>query len=285
MQGYNELRTSQAWIDLSDWGKIKVTGEDRARLLHAMSTNNVQDMAPGDSIYAFFLNAQGRILSDAWIVCRPEDFILITQPETRQRVLEHLDQFIIADDAYVEDVTEQFALLSVEGPQAPAPHLPITFTGHPGGATLVPVAEKAAFLESLAGIPRADAEAARIVRLETAKPRYGDEITERFLVQETGQLQAVHFSKGCYLGQEIVERVRSRGQVHRHLRGVRIAGNDVPASGTKLTTPDGGKEVAEIVSAAYSPALEQVAAMAYVRTEAAKPGAELLLGDRAATVV
>ena len=237
-------------------------------------------MQQGDCVYAFFLNAQGRILADVWILCRDDHFLLITEPETRQRVYEHLDQFIIADDAYLEDVTDQYALVSIEGPQATAdPHLlPITCTGLPGGAILVASSEKAA---AGAGLVEADAEAARIVRLETAKPRYGEEITERFLVQETGQMQAIHPNKGCYLGQEIVERVKSRGQVHRHLRGVRIEGTEVPEPGVKLTGGGSeGKELAELVSAAYSPALNQVVGMAYVRTDAAKPGAQLQLGTR-----
>jgi tRNA-modifying protein YgfZ len=284
MQGYQELRTSSACVDLSARGKIKVTGEDRARLLHAMTTNHVQEMQPGDARYAFFLNAQGRILADVWILCREDHLLLITEPETRQRVYEHLDQFIIADDAYVEDVTDQFALLTVEGPTAdPASMpIPITYTGQPGGAMLVPIAEADAVKVSL-GVPVADEEAARIVRLETAKPRYGEEITERFLVQETGQMQAVHFTKGCYLGQEIVERVRSRGQVHRHLRGIRIEGSELPQAGGKMTSAE-GKDLGEIVSAAYSPALGQVVGMAYVRTEAAKPGFALRFGERLATV-
>ena len=284
MQGYEQLRTSSAWIDLSSRGKIKVTGEDRARLLHAMTTNHVQEMQPGDARYAFFLNAQGRIIADVWIICREDHLLLITEAETRQRVYEHLDQFIIADDAYVEDVTDQFALLTVEGPAADSAKMPIpiTYTGHPGGAMLVPIAEAEAAKAAL-GVPEADEEAARIVRLETAKPRYGEEITERFLVQETGQMQAVHFTKGCYLGQEIVERVRSRGQVHRHLRGIRIEGVELPKPGDKMTNAE-GKDIAEIVSAAFSPALGQVVGMAYVRTEAAKPGFELRFGDRVATV-
>jgi aminomethyltransferase len=281
MQGYQELRESKAWIDLSAHGKIKVTGEDRARLLHAMSTNHVQQMQPGDCVYAFFLNAQGRILADVWILCRDDHFLLITEPEARQRVYEHLDQFIIADDAYLEDVTDQYALISIEGPQA-GTALPITYTGLPGGAILLAPSEKAA---ATAGLVEADAEAARIVRLETARPRYGEEITERFLVQETGQMQAIHPNKGCYLGQEIVERVKSRGQVHRHLRGVRIEGAEIPEPGTKLTGGVEGKELAELVSAAYSPALNQVVGMAYVRTDAARPGAQLQLGTRQVQVL
>jgi len=284
VQGYEALRTSQAWIDLSTHGLIRVTGEDRARLLHAMTTNHVEGMKPGDCLYAFFLSAQGRILSDVWIHCRDEDFLLITEPETRQRVYDHLDQFIIADDVTLEDITGKLALISIEGPQATPQPLPLTCTGLPGGALLLSSEkEKAVRVE---GMEQADLEAARIVRLENAHPRYGEEITDRFLVQETGQMQAMHFSKGCYLGQEIVERVRSRGQVHRHLRGVRIEGTEVPQPGTKLTSPVDGKDLAELVSAAYSPALGKVVAMAYVRTDAAKPGFELRVSgtDRPALV-
>lgn len=282
MKGYNELRNSAAWIDLSARGKIRVTGEDRARLLHAMTTNQVQGVEAGTASYAFFLSAQGRILADVWIVFRPDDLILITEPETRQKVYDHLDQYIIADDAYLEDVTEQFALISIEGPTAGTLELPITATGLPGGSVLMDVAAKDAFTGDL-GLCEADAEAVRTVRLETAKPRFGEEITERFLVQETGQMQAVSFTKGCYLGQEIVERVRSRGQVHRHLRGVRIEGSEVPEPGVKLTVE--GKDAAELVSAGYSPALALVVGMAYVKTEMAKPDFELRLGDRVARVV
>jgi aminomethyltransferase len=278
MTGYEALRESAASVDLSARGKLKITGEDRARLLHAMTTNHIQEMQPGDCRYAFFLNAQGRILADVWIVCREDHFLLITEPETRRKVFDHLDQYIIADDAQVEDVTDQWRLLTVEGPEAKPWELPFTATGLPGGSSLIPAGTQVAL-----GVPEADAEAARAVRIETGTPRYGEEITERYLVQETGQLRAVHFTKGCYLGQEIVERVRSRGQVHRHLRAVRIDGDQVPEPGSKLQRD--GKDLGEIASAVYSPGLGLVAALAYVRTEVMQPGAELSLDGRPARVV
>ena len=127
-----------------------------------------------------------------------------------------------------------------------------------------------------AGAAAATPEDARVVRLEHGHPRYGDEITERYLVQETGQLQAVHFSKGCYLGQEIVERVRSRAQIHRVLKRLEIETTEPPPPGTKLKS--GEADAAEIVSAAFSPALQKTVAMAYVRVPHGEPGTELALG-------
>jgi aminomethyltransferase len=102
-----------------------------------------------------------------------------------------------------------------------------------------------------------------VVRLEHGKPRYGEDISERFLAQEANQPQALHFSKGCYLGQEIVERVRSRGQIHRVLMPLILDTKEPPAPGTKLEIE--GAPGAEITSAAYSPALDKVVALAYVR--------------------
>ena len=112
-----------------------------------------------------------------------------------------------------------------------------------------------------------------MVRIENGRPRYTEEITERYLVQETGQMRGVHLSKGCYLGQEIVERVRSRAQIHRVLRRLELDTPEPPPAGTKLfstATPDVPGQVsvaaAEIASSAFSPALGKTGALAYVRT-------------------
>jgi len=135
-------------------------------------------------------------------------------------------------------------------------------TGGQGFFIFTPAAGKSALISRLeaAGAQAADAEAARVVRLEHGKPRYGEDISDRFLAQEANQPHALHFSKGCYLGQEIVERVRSRGQIHRMLKPLTLETKDPPAPGTKL------EDASEITSAAYSPALGKVVALAYVRT-------------------
>jgi aminomethyltransferase len=306
MTGYEALRNRAAWMDLSARGKIKLTGEDRARLLHAMTTNHIQQLTPGSGCYAFFLNDKGRVLADANILCRPDYFLLDVEPETREPLFQHLDRFIIADDVTLEDVTGALATIAVEGPQAAdvlqraGAALPdaeystvdwdngavarLNSTGSLGYFIIVPGAEKAAFISRLeaAGAEHADAEAARVVRLEHGKPRYSEDISDRFLAQEANQAQALNFNKGCYLGQEIVERVRSRGQIHRVLMPLILETTQPPAPGAKLEF--GGAGAAEITSAAYSPALGKVVALAYVRTEHARPHEQMMLGDIRAEV-
>lgn len=304
MTGYEALRQTAAWIDLSNRGKIRMTGEDRARLLHAMTTNHIQQLRPGAGCYVFFLNAQGRILADASVYTFADHFLLDTEPETTEKVQQHLDHYIIADDVTLENVTYQWAAVGLEGPQsaeklaslgAPIPavdyHVALWgngfvsknsatgHTGQPGYRIFVPFAERDALFLQLtnAGIEQADAEAARTVRLENGKPRYGEDITERYLVQETGQLHAVHFTKGCYLGQEIVERVRSRAQIHRTLSPVRIKSEAAPTPGTKLKHD--GNPAGEITSAIYSPGLGEVAGLAYVRVEIEKTKPILQLAE------
>jgi aminomethyltransferase len=283
--GYTALRESAAWVDVSARGRIKMTGEDRARLLHAMTTNNIQKLEPGQGCYAFFLNAQGRILADARVWCFADHLLLDTEPETRHKIYEHLDRYIIADDVTLEDVTDQTEAIVLQGPNSKAPALAELWShtpwdeGHvqhtPLGCTIVAPKGKLPVLdqETAKGATEATLDDLRTVRIEHGVPRYGEEITERYLVQETGLLDAVSFSKGCYLGQEIVERVRSRAQVHRHLRLIEIDTDQVPAAGEKLLMNDA--DAGEIASAVYSPAWGKIAAMAYVRTPASDPGTEL----------
>ncbi|MBV8845170.1 MAG: hypothetical protein JO307_20380 [Bryobacterales bacterium] len=305
--GYRALHEGAAVLDLSDRGKIRATGEDRARLLHALTTNDVQTLQTGQGCYVFFLNAQGRILGDANLFCFADHLLLDTEREARTKLYEHIDRYIIADDVTIDDQTELIATLSLEGPSAarilsefdaPLPDAPYAWTawetrviaktdstGAGGFFVFLPAPEKADFLKQLAeaGAVAATAEDARIARIEHGRPRYGEEITERYLLQETGQMQAVSFSKGCYLGQEIVERVRSRAQIHRVLKRLEIDTAEAPAAGTKLKIGDA--DAAEIAGAAFSPELGKVVALAYVRTPHAEPGTEMSLEGMKARVM
>jgi tRNA-modifying protein YgfZ len=301
MTGYDALRNRAAWLDVSARGKIKLTGEDRARLLHALTTNHIQQLTPGTGCYAFFLNDKGRILADANVLCLADHFLLDIEPETRETLYQHLDHFIIADDVTLEDQTSATAGIAIEGRDsaevlrragATPPEqdyasiawgdrlvVRVNSTGSLGFFVFAPLDDKAALIAALeaAGAVSADAEAFRVVRLEHGKPRSGEDITDRFLAQEANQPHALHFNKGCYLGQEIVERVRSRGQVHRVLMPLQLDTSTPPDPGSKLHI--GEANVAEITSAAFSPALGRVVALGYVRTEHARPHTAMTLGD------
>jgi folate-binding protein YgfZ len=298
--GYEALRTSAAWIDYTTHGNIRVTGEDAARLLHAMSTNSITDLAPGNGIYAFFLTDKGRIMADACIFRVGDEFFLDTEPEGAHIIHHHLDKYIIADDALTADESTLWFEVAIEGPDSPAamerlglpiPPEPLSILSAGWGyvariSSTGPLGFRvwagedrrlSLFNELSAALPQATSHDAKVVRLENGLPRFDDDFGERYLVQETRLLNAISFSKGCYLGQEIVERIRSQGKVHRLLTPVRITGSIPPPPGAKLVAATA--QAGEITSAAYSPALGEVVALAYVRAEFLNQDHDLQIAD------
>jgi tRNA-modifying protein YgfZ len=304
--GYDGLRHGAAWMDLSDRGRILARGRDRARLLHNLTSNDVKKLTPGAGCYAFLLNPQGRIQADLALLCFDDHFLLDTEPDLREKVPQLIRRYIIADQVELEDVTPATAALALEGPAAaatlaslgaPIPaadyaHLgwgestvaAVSLTGQPGFRIYLPAArrdETAAQLAA-AGAVQATADEARLVRIENGRPRYGEDIRDTSLVQETQQMHAVSFTKGCYLGQEIVERVRAQGHVNKKLVRLEVAGAEPPAPGAKLTAA--GAEAGEVTSSVYSPALGKAVALAYVRTPFAEAGKVLEVSGATAVV-
>ena len=267
-----------------------------------MCSNHVQQLQTGEGCYAFFLNPQGRILADALILAQPQALLIDTEPETRESLYAHLDKYIIADDVTLEDITAETVAIGVEGPAAadvesrlgapvPAPpyshtawgdRLAVRFsvTGQPGFSILAPAADREALIGEIetAGAVRASDQDARVVRLELGHPRYGEDITDQYLPHETQRLDALHFTKGCYIGQEIVERVRSRGGVHRFLVALEIDGDTPPDAGSVVTAD--GKAVGAITSAAWSPARGRIVALGYLRLGEIAHGAALACAGR-----
>jgi aminomethyltransferase len=271
-KGDEALRSGAAWLDLDGRGRIVARGRDRARLLHAITSNEVKKMVPGDSCYAFLLNPQGRIQADLHLLCLADHFLIDTEPELREKLQQLIRRYIIADQVELKDVTEGTASIGVEGPIAPSIQLPtgeftaapFTVTGQPGYRIYCAPEARPELVRQLerAGAVEASAADARLVRMENGKPRFGEDIRDTSLPQETQQMQAVSFNKGCYLGQEIVERIRALGQVHKKLERFELEGLEAPAPGTKLTV-DGAE--AEVTSAVFSPHLGKVIALGYVR--------------------
>ena len=269
--GYTALRHTAGWLDLSSRGRIVARGRDRARLLHSLASNDIKKLNPGAGCYAFLLNPQGRIQADVNVFCFDDHFLLDTEAELREKVHQHIKRYIIADQVELEDITAQAACIGVEGPAAASivagPSEPYahaawngctaaaaTETGQPGFRLFCAADHKADLIARLeaAGAKSATPDDARIVRIENGKPRYGEDITDTSLPQETQQMHAVSFTKGCYLGQEIVERIRARGHVNRKLIRLELDGAQPP-------------EGAEVTSSVVSPATGKTIALAYVR--------------------
>jgi folate-binding protein YgfZ len=283
--GYQAFHSGAALLDLSDRGRIVVNGKDRARLIHALATNHIQQLRPGENCYTFFLNVQGRILADAHVVNWEDSLWIDTEAETRENLFKHIEHYIIADDVTLENATERTFCLAVEGPEAPGVLAQIeatqprsslvarvSLTGAPGFRIIGRRDDYENLMLQLreAGAVTASHEEANVVRVEHFRPRFGDDFGTSTLAQETGRDDALHFNKGCYLGQEIVERVRSRGLASRILTGLEIEGTVAFEKNQELRYE--GAKAGKITSSVFSPAKGKIAAIGLLRLGLAKAG-------------
>ncbi len=311
-QEFVELRAGCAVYDLGWRSQVVATGADRVRWLNGMVTNNIRDLAANCGNYSFLLNAQGRILGEMYAYNRGDYLLLDTARGQAPKLLEALNKFIIMDDVELTDVTDKLTSLGVQGPRAgevlrdaglhfedAAPMQVQDVVWNDAGLSItrltpdlahvydiwIAPAHVGALWDALVsrGARPVGSEALEMFRVAAGIPRYGQDITERYLPQETAQDRALNFAKGCYIGQEIVERIRSRALLHRRLAGFLVEGPP-PAPGTKIHRGD--KEVGEITSAVLIPGAQGdiTVALGYIRTEAQEPGTELEIGSAKAQV-
>jgi folate-binding protein YgfZ len=292
--------------------KIALTGGDRVRWLNGMVTNNIRDLEPGRGVYAFLLNPQGHILGDLYAYNRGESLLVDTDQAQVEKILAVFDKYIIMDDVEVANISDQWSAIGITGLKSRealqaagfgVPELKplqcVEITWQQTTVTLVrgdsPQVESFELwlapgdtervYEALtkAGAKPVGTRVLELLRIAAGIPRYGVDIRERDLPQETEQERALHFTKGCYIGQEIVERIRSRGNVHRKFTGFTVEGV-LPAPGMKIQID--GKEVGEITSSATLPVADgqYPVALGYIRREVGTPGKQIELENTKLTI-
>lgn len=303
-QEYQQAKKAAAIFDVSHRGKLHVTGSDAASFLHNLCTNDVKKLSIGDGCEAFFCNVQARVLSHAYVHHGQEGFWLDVAPGENAKLLKHLDHYLVSEQVEFADRTTELAQLLVAGPQARAvvsralacelPDLQnlqqrdgLTALGNSGQirrydllgvsgyALLVCFEDAQKFWLSLteAGAVRAGLEAYEILRVEAGTPVYGKDMDESKLAPEVGRTQqAISYTKGCYLGQEPIVRIRDLGHVNRYLVGIRISGTVGVPRGAKLLRE--GKEEGVVTTAVQSPIFGPIA-LAYVRRGSHIPGTAL----------
>jgi folate-binding protein YgfZ len=307
---FGALRSTCGAYNLENRAKIQLTGSDRVRWLNGMITNNVRDLAVGHGVYAFLLNPQGHILGDLIAYHRGDSLLVDTDQSQLEKILATFDHYIIMDDVEVANISERLPAVGIAGPAAEnvlkeagfevpqLKSLEIADVALQQAKVTVVRGEREAFpsyelwvapehgasvrekLQS-AGAALIGPEALELYRIALGIPLYGKDIRERDLPQETEQQRALNFNKGCYVGQEIVERIRSRGAVHRKFTGFTVTGA-APVPGTKIQAQ--AKDVGEITSSAVipSPDGEHTVALGYIRREMGAAGKEVeIAGSRA----
>lgn len=307
------LHATAAALDLSFRSRVCVLGADRVKFLNGQVTNHVAALKTGEGCYATLVTAKGKVQSDLNIFALADELLLDFEPGRTRLVTERLEKYVIADDAQLVDVAPHYGLLSVQGPRAADvvvrlglemelpkilravatitdPTLGVLYlmnlprAGAPGFDLYVPVAALGAVFDKLIAATKAVGgcasgwQALETARIEAGIPRFGADFDETNLPSEAGiEATAVSYTKGCYIGQEVIARLRTYGNVARALRGLRLAESlpALPARGDKLFKD--GKEVGHVTSAVASPALHANLALGYVRREANQIGTELTL--------
>ncbi len=284
LEFYHRVRAGESLtFVLSPRSLWRLSGPDRVRYLNGQVTNDVTDLADGRSCYAAVCTAKGRMEGDLYIAARDVEFYLDADPVLRESLGARLEKYLIADDAVFEDVSDQWSLSHVFGVTAPptpttgfvVPNPRFGIPGHDvwhAGPGAVIVGDS---------LP---SEVVEIIRLENGIPRWGSELTENTLPPEAGphMLAAISYTKGCYVGQETIARLKSVGHVNKTLVFLQSSGADFPAPGTKLSHDD--KEISVITSSGFSPRLEKGIALAYVPIKVAEVGTPLSAAGLSLTV-
>ena len=319
LDAYHRARRHAAAIDRSPRARVVVSGADRATYLQGLLTNDIVALKAGEGCYAAYLTPQGRMITDLYLY-ELGDLLLLTMTRgVKDAVMAKFEQFIFSEDVRLGDVTETFAQIAIVGPEAasmaalalegvteaslaalgehgnvrgqfasePAIVTRVTDTGEPGFDIFVERAQADTLLHVLAanGVGLLDPETADALRIEAGVPEFGRDMDEETIPLEAGiEQRAISFSKGCYVGQEVIIRVlhRGHGRVARKLVGLVTDGQTAVAPGSAITWT--GQEVGRVTSSTMSPGLGKPIALGYVHRDHTAVDTVLAVGDARAIV-
>jgi len=313
---YRVLRGAAGLIDLSQRALLQFTGPDRLSFLQGLLSNDLRSLNPFDGQYAAILTQQGKVIADVRVLCAMNSFYLDFWENLKDKVIGHFQRYLVADDVEISDRSIDYAFLAIHGPSAElvlqkilsGTPLPTRSKQHAmidiGGAAICIIREDCGGNPAFdLVVPRANAlnvahiltetgrqfsaawageEAQNILRIENGIPRYGLDFNENNLLLEVGIDDAFSFTKGCYLGQEIVERIRSRGHVNKKLCGLVLDGS-TPAAAHDSIHSD-GKVVGTITSSVLSPRLDRPIALGYMVKEYWNPGTVVSVEHNGSTI-
>lgn len=300
---YSAVRDGGAGvIDLSARGRLLVSGSEAMMFVNGLITNDMKTLAVNSWMPAVFPNVQGRLLAAVRIIHRDGGFLIDTESATFETVTKLLERFTLAGDFRLTDLTSQTAMLSIQGQKAAeimrqtfgetaasverqemftaqlgndsnVSIIRVTHTAEDGFDLLVDANEARNLVESLtkAGAHPVGPDALEALRIEAGIPRYGIDMDETNVVTETNLDDAVSFTKGCYLGQEIIARIKYRGHVAKKLTGLIFENNVVLKNAAKIFSSD-DKEIGRVTSVTFSPRLNRTVALGYVKYDYLAPG-------------
>jgi len=272
--------TERAFLDLSSRAKLRVTGTDRVRFLNGQITNDLRQANETVAMEACVLNAKGKLNAHIFIAALGDSFLMDAEPELRETLRARLERYVIADDVQIDDVTDEFALFHVFTDEPPVPGSGRSVSAHRFAATGWDIWSDSARHDALrhelgVGYLFIDSAAAEVMRIEQGLPRWGRELTDEIIPIEANlEERTIDYQKGCYIGQEVISRIKMSGQTNKRLFGL-ISLNNIPLHpGMKLVAPSTpGKEAGWITSATRSQRRE--IALGYVKRGFNNPATNL----------
>lgn len=303
VEEYWAVKKSSGIADVSSLGRIVITGKDRVSFLNGLLTNDAAKLRDGEGQHSTLLNNKARVLADLYLYGQPDALLIDTGNAPASKVKEDLDRFVITEDVQIQDTTLDLVQITIQGSHSgraiketlgtsvddlkplqqkilgPSTIVSRDRTGQGGYDIILPVDEAEAVWQGfllksgVSGIRPVGSRALEILRLEAGYPKYGVDVDENTIILEAGYKDAISFTKGCYLGQEVVARATHIGRVNKQLVGLEIETNEAPPSRSKLKND--AVEAGFVTSAAFSPGSGKVVALAYANRDCARDGTRL----------